>query len=83
MVSVFTDSLNFHVGTVDTTMVVDNMRDGNETILIFAFFTLLLEQLLQCRVVSALFHFLASWPCFSPFRFLCLLFKHFTFRHGF
>ena len=43
-------------------MVVDNMRDGDGTILLFALFTLLLEQLLQCRVVIALFHFRASWP---------------------
>ena len=64
-------------------MVVDNMRDGDETILIFAFFTLLLEQLLQCRTVIALFHFLASWPYFLPFHFLFLLFSHFTIRHGF
>ena len=47
-------------------MVVDNMRNGDETIFFFALCMLLLEQLLQRRVVIAFFIF---WPAGNIFNF--------------
>ena len=68
-------------------MVVNNMRMRDACVMAmkpyfcFALFTLLLEQLPQCRVVFALFRFLAIFLFFHPFDVSTFRYL-FTIRHG-